>query len=306
MARLAHLEREGVGPAHLDRLGVHEQGLPPAVELGRGLVVVQPLDVQVLDVAGDDREAPGVVPGRPDQDPRRERESDPARLVRRGAQVGLEPGGGLLHQQVRDRSRAGVAARGPRAGDDPVVRALAARPREPVEQVLGERASPAVVAAVSSADPGRAGRQERVRAGPMRSDSRSRSSSRSQLPESPQAMYANAAAQASRSSGRSGSTARSRARAAARASRPPTPGRPSTNRRIIASESWLQRPISRAPIRWKPTVRANRSAGMLTSPNHPASRPFAARSARLDLEQPLEACTNPWANQRSSRESADR
>jgi len=63
---------------------------------------------------------------------------------------------------------------------------------------------------------------------------------------------------------------------------------------------------SRSPVRWNPTVRANRSDAIVRSGNHPGRRPPAARSASSIWNSRSEACTNPCANHRSSSEAADR
>ena len=81
---------------------------------------------------------------------------------------------------------------------------------------------------------------------------------------------------------------------------------PSTNRRIIDRDASLQRRASWTPIRWKPTVRANRSAAIVRSENHPESRPPAARSASSIWNSRSEAWTNPCANHRSSSDAAER
>ena len=62
MAGLAYLQHVGlVLAAHHDLLAVDREGLPRALELGGGAVLVQALDVEVLHVAGHVRDAPGVV-----------------------------------------------------------------------------------------------------------------------------------------------------------------------------------------------------------------------------------------------------
>ena len=68
---------------------------------------------------------------------------------------------------------------------------------------------------------------------------------------------------------------------------------PSTNRRIIDRDGSVHRSASSAPIRWKPTVRANRSDASVRSENHSDRRPFAARSASSIWKSRSDACTNP-------------
>ncbi len=156
MPGLAHVERDRGTAPHLDRLGVHGHRFPAAVELGGGPLVVQALDVQVLDVAAHVGHAPRVVRRRPDQDPGHERQRHAAGLEPGRSKMELEPRRRLLHEQVRVVGQERPSARGPGTRHDPVVRTLAARTREPVQQPPGER---------SRGDPGRVGRgrQERPR-----------------------------------------------------------------------------------------------------------------------------------------------
>ena len=137
---LPHVERDRGATADLDRLRVHDERFPIVVELGGGPLVVQALDVEVLDVAAHVRQAPRVVRRRPGEDARDEGQRDPAGLVPGRPQVELEPRRRLLHEQVRIVGQQRASARRPRTRDDPAVRALPARTREPVQQPPRERA----------------------------------------------------------------------------------------------------------------------------------------------------------------------
>ena len=91
------------------------------------------------DVAGDVRGSPGVVRGRPEEDPRREGHRDAAGLVAGRPQHELEPDAGLRDLQVwvvREQRR---AARGAAAGDDPVVGAHAAAGRRDRQEGVRRR-----------------------------------------------------------------------------------------------------------------------------------------------------------------------
>ena len=141
VARLANVHDDGFGrPAEMDLLVVDRERLPRAEMLGRGPVFVQVLDVEVLHVARDVRDAPRVVRGRAEEDPGRERERHPASLVPRSAQVHLDPRAGLDREQVRVVRHERFPGRGPSSRHDPVVRALAPGTREVIEQTPSERA----------------------------------------------------------------------------------------------------------------------------------------------------------------------
>ena len=124
----------------MDLLAVDRERLPRAEMLGGGAVLVQALDVEILHVARDVRDAPRVVRGRAQQDAGRERERHAARLVSRSAEVHLDPCAGLDREQVRVVREQGLPGGGARPGHDPVVRTLALRAREVVEQTAAERA----------------------------------------------------------------------------------------------------------------------------------------------------------------------
>ena len=116
------------------------QRLPDAVVLGGGALVVQVLDVEVLDVAAHVRDAPRVMRRRAEQDAGRERERHAARLVPGSAEVHLDPRAGLHGEQVRVVREQRLAGRRARARHHPIVRPLALRARELVEQAARERA----------------------------------------------------------------------------------------------------------------------------------------------------------------------
>ncbi len=139
MPGLAHVEGDGGATADLDRLGVHGERLPGAVELGGGPLGVQAFDVEVLDVAAHVGQAPRVVRRRPRQDAGDEGQGHPAGLVPGRPQVELEPRRRLLHEQVRIVCEQRASARRPRTRNDPAVRALAARTGEPVQQPPRQR-----------------------------------------------------------------------------------------------------------------------------------------------------------------------
>ena len=141
VARLADVDHHGLGgSADVDLLAMDRERLPRAEMLGGGAVLVQALDVEVLHVARDVRDAPRVVRGRAQQDAGRERERHAARLVSRSAEVHLDPRAGLDREQVRVVREQGLPGGGARPGHDPVVRTLALRAGEVVEQTPAERA----------------------------------------------------------------------------------------------------------------------------------------------------------------------
>ncbi len=133
VARDAHLQDLRLGAAHRDLLAVDRERLPRPVELNGGAVLVQPLDVEVLDVAADVGDAPRVVRRRAQDHPGREGERHPARLVARRREVELQPDAGLRHEQVRVVREQRLPARGVRSRHHPVVRALTGSPRQAVE-----------------------------------------------------------------------------------------------------------------------------------------------------------------------------
>ncbi len=296
MPGLAHVERDRGTTPDLDRLRVHGHRFPAAVELGGGPLVVQALDVQVLDVAAHVRQAPRVVRRRPDRGSRARTAAPP-----RGPRTRAPADGARTTPPAA--ARAG-ADRWPAAA----VRSPSSNPTRPSCSNPGrcERGSPS--SSRPASDPAAipvgsaAGRQQRRRglgAEPFGQPQ----------PEQLVVPVARQPPREVRERGRPGleilgevgggaehRVLEGRGRHRAR----PTPGR---RRRTAASSTAtpsLQRRASWTPIRWNPTVRANRSAAIVRSENHPERRPPAARSASSIWNSRSDACTNPCANHRSS------
>ena len=144
VAGLADLEDDGlVATPHLDRLEMHGEGLPGVLDARGGPVPGQALQVEVLCVPTDVREAPRVVRGVTDHDAGREGQAHARGLVPGRREMALEPDRGREHGEmgiVREERSTGRAAR---AGDHPVVRALSRGPRRSLlEQVEGGRTDP--------------------------------------------------------------------------------------------------------------------------------------------------------------------
>ena len=138
----AHLvDDRFVAPPDADLLAVDRERLPRVLVARRGALVVQPFEVEVLHVPADVGRTPRVVRRRAEDDAGRERRGDAARLVAGRAEVQLDPGARLLHEQmgvVREQRPAGG---GPRPCDRPLVGPLAPRGAgELAEQVARQAA----------------------------------------------------------------------------------------------------------------------------------------------------------------------
>ena len=130
-----------------DRLVVDHQRLPRVAIPGGGPVVAQSLLVEVLDVPGDVRCAPGMMGCRAEDDPGRERQRYAAGLVAGRDQMQLEPRPGWITSRWGSLASSGMP--------DAVMEPETTQSFEPWPRALGASGMSSSVASRPSAHPTR-------------------------------------------------------------------------------------------------------------------------------------------------------